>query len=109
MDESGNPQWQKLMVYTSESQLHGRQPIHRTITRRLRESGARGSTTLRGVWGFHGDHAPHGDAAFARGRRVPVVTVLIDSPDRIQEWFNVIDELTAEHGLVTGELVPTLR
>ncbi len=96
-------------AYTSESQLHEGLPIDPMITRRLCESGAHGSTTLRGVWGFHGDHAPHGDRAFARGRRVPVVTEVIDSPVRIQASFDLIDELKAEHGLVTCELVPTLR
>jgi hypothetical protein len=37
------------------------------------------------------------------------VTVIIDSPDRIAASFNIVDELTAEHGVVTSELVPALR
>jgi hypothetical protein len=34
---------------------------------------------------------------------------VIDSAERIAAAFAVIDELTAEHGLVTSELVPALR
>ena len=49
------------MVYTSEAARHDGQPIHRAIVRRLREAGLSGATTVRGIWGFHGDHAPHGD------------------------------------------------
>ncbi|MGV8910730.1 MAG: DUF190 domain-containing protein [Propionicimonas sp.] len=108
-DEHGMALWQKLMVLTSESHLHDGQPIHRAITRRLRTDGASGSTTLRGIWGFHGDHQPHGDRTLQLGRQVPTVTVVIDTPDRIAESFKIIDELTDEHGLVTSEMVPALR
>ncbi|MFN2496219.1 MAG: DUF190 domain-containing protein [Pseudonocardiaceae bacterium] len=107
-DEHGMAVWQKLMVHTSERSLHGGQPVHRALVRRLRQSGARGATALRGVWGFHGERAPHGDRLLQLGRRVPVVTVIIDAPDRIATSFDIVDELTAEHGVVTSELVPAL-
>ncbi len=108
-DASGLPVWHKLMVYTSEAALHDGQPVHRAIVRRLRGAGIAGATTQRGMWGFHGDHAPHGDRLLQLGRHVPAVTVVIDSAERIAAAFAVIDELTAEHGLVTSELVPALR
>jgi PII-like signaling protein len=38
-----------------------------------------------------------------------VVTVVIDTPERIRRWFAIVDELTAETGLVTSEQVPALR
>ncbi len=98
--------WQKLMVYTSERTLHNGQPVHRALVRRLRESGARGATALRGIWGFHGARAPHGDRVLQLGRSVPVVTIIIDVPDRIAASFAIVDELTAEHGVVTSELIP---
>jgi PII-like signaling protein len=108
-DDSDPPAWHKLMVYTSEAALHDGQPVHRTIVRRLRSAGIAGATTQRGMWGFHGDHAPHGDRLFQLGRHVPTVTVVIDSPQRIAAAFTVIDELTAEQGLVTSEIVPAMR
>lgn len=109
VDQQGLAIWQKLMVYTSESHLHEGEPVHRAISRRLRQTQARGVTSLRGVWGFHGDHLPHGDRLTQLGRRVPVVTVLVDSPDRIATSFDVIDELTSRHGLVTCEMVPAMQ
>ena len=108
-DENGMALWQKLMIYNSESALHDGQPIHRAITRQLRQSGAAGSTTLRGMWGFHGDQAPHGDRPLQLGRRVPTLTIVIDTPPRIAASFGIIDELTADSGLVTSEMVPALR
>jgi len=108
-DETGMPLWHKLMVYTSESALHDGQPVHRAIVRRLRAAGISGATTARGMWGFHGDHQPHGDHLLQLGRRVPAVTIVIDSPERVAAAFAVIDELTAEQGLVTSEAVPAMR
>jgi PII-like signaling protein len=108
-DQHGNPLWQKLMVYTSEATLHDGTPIHRAIVHRLFESrAAGGATVLRGVWGFHGDHKPHGDKWFQLGRRVPVTTIVVDTPDHIAASFEIVDELTSKHGLVTSELIPAL-
>jgi PII-like signaling protein len=108
-DDEGHGIWQKLMVYTSESQLHEGEPVHRAIVRRLRQTRARGATVLRGVWGYHGDHAPHGDRFAQLGRHAPMVTVVVDTPDGIASSFTVIDELTREHGLVTSEMVPAMQ
>jgi PII-like signaling protein len=107
-DEHGLALWQKLMVYTSDQAKAKRRPIHLELVRRLRQIGARGATSLRGIWGFHGDHAPHGDKLLSVRRHVPVVTIIVDSPDRIAACFDIVDELTFESGLVTSETVPAL-
>jgi PII-like signaling protein len=108
-DEHGMALWHKLMVYTSEGALHHGEPICRAIVRRLRSAGLSGATTQRGIWGFHGDHAPHGDRLLQLGRHVPAVTIVIDTPERISAAFSVIDELTSERGLVTSETIPAMR
>ncbi|MFT3862877.1 MAG: DUF190 domain-containing protein [Solirubrobacterales bacterium] len=107
-DEHGFEIWQKLMVYSSEAAKHEGHPVHTALIRRLREAGIAGATALRGIWGFHGDHAPHGDRALSLARHVPVTTIVIDKPDRIAAAFDVVDELTAERGLVTSEMVPAM-
>jgi PII-like signaling protein len=110
----GDAPWQKLMIYTSETSQHGGQPhgrkqaLHRAIVRRLRSAGMSGATTQRGVWGFHGDHPPHGDRLLQLGRHVPAVTIVVDTPSRIAAAFAVIDELTGERGLVTVEDIPAV-
>jgi PII-like signaling protein len=109
VDPTGMPLARKLMVYTSEAALHDGQPVHRAIVRRLRAAGVSGATTQRGMWGFHGDHPPHGDRLLQLGRHVPALTIVIDTPERIQTAFDIIDDLTAEHGLVTCETVPAIR
>jgi PII-like signaling protein len=108
-DEHGLAMWQKLMVHTSHAAMHDGRPLHLEIVRRLRASGCAGATSLRGMWGFHGDHQPHGDRLLAIRRHVPVITVTIDTPQRTAQSFAIIDQLTTEHGLVTSEMVPAVR
>jgi PII-like signaling protein len=108
-DEHGLGIWQKLTVYTSQGARHDGKPLNLEIIRRLRRSGAAGATTVHGLWGFHGDHAPHGDRVLALRRHVPAVTVTVNPPARTAECFRIIDELTAQEGLVTSEIVPAMH
>jgi len=108
-DASGLGIWQKLMVHSGEQSVHEGRPLHHQLLRRLREAGASGATSLRGIWGYHGDHQPHGDSFFQLQRRVPIVTVIIDTPERTRDWFAIVDELTNETGVVTSETVPAAR
>ena len=91
----------KVTVIASEQAL-----VHRRLVDALRRSGAAGATALRGTWGFHGDHPPHGDALLALRRRVPVATVVVDDPARAARWWPLVEEATASTGLVTQEWVP---
>jgi PII-like signaling protein len=108
-DPTGLAVWQKLMVYCGEQSRHGGRPLYAELVRALREAGAAGATALRGIWGYHGDHAPHGDSFRQLRRRVPVLTVVVDTPERTARWFEIVDELTDETGLVTSEQVPAVR
>jgi PII-like signaling protein len=105
-DDAGLPIWQKLMVHTSEQDHVEGRPLYVQLVRRLREAGAAGATVLRGIWGFYGDREPFGDHFFSLRRRVPVHTVIVDTPANIQRWWKIVDAVTMDHGIVTSELVP---
>jgi PII-like signaling protein len=96
------------MVYSSDSATYRGRPLHLEIVRRLRESSAAGVTSLRGIWGFRGASPPHGDRVLQIRRHVPIVTIIIDRPEQITRSFAIVDEVTAEHGMVTSEVVPAL-
>ena len=106
-DNQGRNLWQKLMVHSTEGTLYDGLPIHRALIQRLlRSETARGATALRGIWGFNGNHKPHGDKLFQLTRGVPVTTIIVDTPESIARSFDIVDEVTARHGLVTSEMVP---
>ncbi|MGE2712777.1 DUF190 domain-containing protein [Mycolicibacterium litorale] len=97
----------KLTVQTCASELHDGVPIHRALIAGLRAVQlTAGVTVLRGVWGFQDGSAALADSVFRVGRRVPVTTIVVDTPERIAAAFPVVDELTARHGVVTVERVP---
>jgi PII-like signaling protein len=99
---------QRLTVYVSEQARADGVPLYQALVRGLRAEGSLGATALRGIWGFHGDHAPHGDTPWQLRRRVPVVVSTVDAPARIRRAFPVIEALCATTGLVTSEVVPTV-
>jgi PII-like signaling protein len=108
-DPSGLGVWQKLMVYAGEQARSDGHPLHHQVIRCLRQAGASGATSLRGIWGYHGDHKPHGDSFLQLRRRVPILTVIVDTPQRTRRWFELVDQLTDQTGLLTSELVPAFR
>ena len=99
----------KLTVYTSEAARHDGHPVHRAIIQSLNSAGISGATTVRGIWGYHGDHAPHGEHFPRQAHHVPVVTTVIAAAEQVSAAFDAIDPHTAERGLVTAETVLAAR
>lgn len=101
--------WHTLRVYTRQSaQVDGR-ALHSELIRRLRAAGAAGATTILGVWGFSSDEHPYGDRLGRIASHLPSYTVYIDRPRKVAEAWPIVDELTAEHGIVTWLAVPGYR
>jgi PII-like signaling protein len=108
-DDEGLRTWVKLMVHADHDTRHGQHPLYVELVRRLRAARAGGATVLEGIWGYHGGRAPGGDRLLALRRHVPTTTVVIDVPERIQQSFEIVDEVTEAGGVVTSELVPAFR
>jgi PII-like signaling protein len=101
--------WQTIRVYTRRTAHVNGRPLYSELTRRLRMAGAAGATTIFGDWGFSSDEHPHGDRLGRLASHRPTYTVYIDRPDRVAEMWPLIDDATAEHGIVTSLLVPGYR
>lgn len=101
--------WQTIRVYTRRTAKVNGRALYSELTRRLREVGAAGATTILGDWGFSGDEQPHGDKLGTVKSHRPTYTVYIDRPAKVAELWPLIDELTAEHGIVTSLLAPGYR
>jgi PII-like signaling protein len=103
--EDEPPVWMAVRVYTRASaHVHGGS-LYTTLTRRLRQAGGAGITTLRGEWGFSSDERPFGDRLATVASHLPTYTVLVDRPRKIAELWPLVDEITSEHGVVTAALV----
>jgi PII-like signaling protein len=97
--------WQAIRVYARRTHAAG----GGALTRRLRQAGAAGATTLLGEWGFTGTERPFGDRFGRIASHRPTCTVFIDRAERVAELWPIVDELTAEHGTVTAAPVPVYR
>jgi PII-like signaling protein len=112
IDDPGDgepPVWIAVRVYTRQSARADGGAIFTVLTRRLREAGAAGVTTIRGEWGFSSDERPFGDRFGRIASHVPTYTVVVDRPGRVARLWPIIDEITAEHGVVTAAFVPAYR
>ena len=69
----------------------------------LRRAGAAGATALRGVWGFRGEVAPHGDRVLALRRDVPLIVETVDSAERAGEWLEVAESLAGGPDVVYSQ------
>ena len=97
---------QKLTVHSSEDDRVDGRPLHRVLVHRLRRERLAGATTLRGTYGFHDDLPPRGDRFWQARRHSPVMTIAVDTYERIAAVFGVVEQVTSERGLVTVESVP---
>ena len=108
-DDAGRPIWQQLTVHSEGNADHDGHPLHLGLIRALREAGGAGATVLRGVRGFYGEAGPFADRMLSLERRAPLQTVIVERPDGIRRIWPVVEELTAQAGLVTSELVPAFH
>ena len=108
----GTP-WEKLTLFSSEPA-----GAHLRFIRALRSAGAGGATCLRGIWGYSGQAPPHGDHLLALRRRVPVVTTVVDSADRVGAWqelaggaggFLIREGVPAASVMQKGKRVPSIE
>jgi PII-like signaling protein len=88
--------------------MHDGVPAHRALVAGLRDlHSSAGATVFRGVWGFQGGEAPLSDSLLRVGRRVPVTTIVVDTPERIAAGARVVENITGRQSVVTVESVPT--
>jgi len=105
---AGPDVWQTICVYTRRStQVNGR-ALHSELVRCLWEAGAAGATTILGDWGFSSDELPYGDRLGRATSHRPTYTVSIDRPQQVAAVWPLLDELTAEHGIVTWSAAVSL-
>jgi PII-like signaling protein len=61
---------------------------------------------VRGVWGFQGEPALHGDRLLQIRRHVSMVTIIVGTPEHSASSFQIVDEMTDEGGLVSALAAP---
>ena len=86
----------RVTLVTSEIAPSGGHPRYLEFIHELRRNGSRGATALRGVWGFRGEAAPHGDRVLALRRDVPLIVETFDPAERSARSFEIAESLAGE-------------
>jgi PII-like signaling protein len=105
----GEDGWRAIGVHARRAARVEGRPLTGELSRRLREAGAAGVTTVLGDWGFWGNERPHGDRLGRLASHRPSWSVYVDRAEKVAEVWPLIDELTDEHGIVTSQPVPASR
>lgn len=108
MPERVTAQAVRLSIYIGESDRHGHTPLHTEIVQRARAAGLAGATVLRGVEGFGASSVIHTSRLLTMSEDMPMVVVIIDTPDRLDGFLPLLDELINE-GLVVREPVDIIK
>jgi len=90
----------RVVLLTSEAAQCEHHPLYLEFIHALRREGARGATALRGVWGFRGEVAPHGDRVLALRRDVPLIVETVDTAERAGRWLEIAESLVESPDLV---------
>lgn len=90
----------RVTLVTSEATRGEHHPLYLEFIHALRHGGAPGATALRGVWGFRGSVAPHGDRVLALRRDVPLIVETVDSAEGAAKWLEIAESLASESDLV---------
>ncbi|HSK26559.1 MAG TPA: DUF190 domain-containing protein [Jiangellales bacterium] len=101
---------QRLTIFCGESDKasHSHKPLHVEIVHRARKAGLAGTTVLRGVEGFGASSVVHTTRFLSMSEDLPMVLVIVDTPERIQAFLPQLDDLI-EEGLVIIEDVTVLK
>jgi hypothetical protein len=98
----------RLSIYIGESDHTGHGPLYSEIVRRARDAGLAGATVLRGVEGFGASSTIHTARLLTMSEDLPIVVVIVDTEERIEQFLPMLDDLITE-GLVVREQIDVVK
>ena len=99
---------ERLRIILGESDQHRHRPVYVEIVQRARSAGMAGATALHGISGFGASSRVHHAHTLRLSVDRPVVVVIVDRPQRIDEFAAGLDDLITG-GLVLRQPVEVVR
>jgi uncharacterized protein len=93
---------ERLTIYIGETDQHHHRPLYTEIVERAQQAGLAGATVVRGMEGFGASSHIHTTRILRLSEDLPVVIVIVDTPDRINAFLPQLDDLITE-GLIVRE------
>jgi uncharacterized protein len=74
-----------LIVFLSQSDMHGEVPLYEAVVRRMVQLEVRGATVNVGVMGFGSHHKVHHKRLFGVADDRPVTITVVDSEEKLRK------------------------
>jgi PII-like signaling protein len=101
--------WHALGVITRQSAVVDGRSLHSELTRRIREAGGAGVTTILGECGFSSDEPPYGDRLGRLTSHLPSWTTYIDRAPKVAEVWPIVDTSPPSTASSPGSSCPVSR
>lgn len=98
----------RVSVFVGEYDRVHHRPLYTEIVHRAHEAGLAGATVLRGSEGFGATSRIHTTRLLSLSEDLPVVIIIVDSPDKIRSFLPELEDLVHE-GLVILDEVEVVR
>jgi len=99
---------ERLTIFVGETDQYHHKPLYTEIVHRAHAAGLAGATVLRGIEGYGASNHVHTTRILRLSEDLPVVIVIIDAVDKIDDFVPQLDELISE-GLVVRELIEVVK
>ncbi|SHE50619.1 DUF190 domain-containing protein [Streptoalloteichus hindustanus] len=99
----------RMTVFVGEDDTWEHRPLHHEIVRRAHDAGLAGVSVFRGIEGYGGSDRVHTTRLLSLAADLPVMVVLVDTPERVRGFLPRVEELLAGGGLVTLDDVEAIR
>jgi uncharacterized protein len=94
----------RLTIFVGEADQWHHRPLYTEIVHRAHQAGLAGATVLHGVEGFGASSHVHTHRLVSLSTDLPVVVVIVDTPERVDAFLPELDELVSV-GLVVRDEV----
>lgn len=96
-----------LRIFVGTEHKHHRKPVYEAIVEAAREHHLAGATVLRGAMGYGANSRIKTAKILRLSEDLPVVVEIVDSPDKIEAFLPVIDQMM-DKGMVTLEAIKVI-
>lgn len=97
----------RLTIFVGETHQWHHGPLYVEIVHRAHQAGLAGATVVRGIEGFGSSRQLHTTRLLSLYEDLPCQIVIVDSPEKIDAFLPVLDELI-DQGLVVLDDVRTI-
>jgi uncharacterized protein len=98
----------RLTIFIGEDDRWHHKPLYTEIVHRAHKAGLAGASVFRGLEGYGASSRIHTSRILSLSQDLPLAIIMIDTPDRIDQFLPQLDELVSE-GLVILDDVEVIR